>query len=207
MEKKEISRRERDKQRQRQEILDAALTLFSDKGYHNVTMYEIAGKAEFAIGTLYKFFKNKEDIYKALVLEMNEELHKSIMQTLEKTDDEVEKLKNYVKTRGDLFHTHLPAIRLYFRETYGESFILMAEIRYEMRKQRDIVQEIIASIFAEGIRKKRFKKIADPYSLAIALDGIITAFLIKAFEAPEGDPYFYDPAVILDILLKELVNP
>ena len=32
-------------------------------------MHEIAEKAEFAIATLYKFFQNKEDLYKALVLE------------------------------------------------------------------------------------------------------------------------------------------
>ena len=53
-----LSRREREKLRHRKEMLDAALKLFSEKGFHNVSMHEIAQKAEFAIGTLYKFFKN-----------------------------------------------------------------------------------------------------------------------------------------------------
>ena len=52
-----LPRREREKLRQRQEMLAAALDLFSEKGYHNVSMHEVAGKAEFAIGTLYKFFR------------------------------------------------------------------------------------------------------------------------------------------------------
>jgi len=60
------SRREREKLRQRQEILDVALNLFSKKGYHNISMHEIAKEAEFAIGTLYKFFRNKEDLYQAI---------------------------------------------------------------------------------------------------------------------------------------------
>ncbi|MEN6472395.1 MAG: helix-turn-helix domain-containing protein, partial [Syntrophaceae bacterium] len=68
MEEIKLPRREREKERQRQEMLEAALGLFSDKGYHNVTMHEIAEKAEFAIGTLYKFFRNKEDLYRTLIL-------------------------------------------------------------------------------------------------------------------------------------------
>ena len=64
-----LPRREREKLRQRREMLAAALDLFSQKGYHNVSMQEIAEKAEFAIGTLYKFFQSKEDLYKTMVLE------------------------------------------------------------------------------------------------------------------------------------------
>ena len=69
MNEENLPRREREKLRQRQEMLAAALDLFSEKGYHNVSMHEVAEKAEFAIGTLYKFFRNKEDLYKALIME------------------------------------------------------------------------------------------------------------------------------------------
>jgi AcrR family transcriptional regulator len=69
MEQKKLSRKEREYRRHRYEILEAALELFSEKGFYNVSMNEIAQKAEFAVGTMYKFFENKEDLYKALVLE------------------------------------------------------------------------------------------------------------------------------------------
>ena len=42
-----LTRRERQNLRQRGGILDAALRLFSEKGYNNVSMHEIAGEAEF----------------------------------------------------------------------------------------------------------------------------------------------------------------
>ena len=77
-----LPRREREKLRQRREMLAAALDLFSQKGYHNVSMQEIAEKAEFAIGTLYKFFQNKEDLYKALVLEQCDKFEEALMQRL-----------------------------------------------------------------------------------------------------------------------------
>ena len=91
--KKRLSRRERERLRQRRDMLDAALDLFTLKGYHNVTMHEIAEKAEFAVGTLYKFFKNKEDLYKALILERLEEFHQSIVAALEGQEDDVERLR------------------------------------------------------------------------------------------------------------------
>jgi len=59
MQEEKPPRREREKLRQRQEMLAVALNLFSKKGYHNVSMHEVAERAEFAIGTLYKFFRTR----------------------------------------------------------------------------------------------------------------------------------------------------
>ena len=83
MTKTVLSRREREKLWQRKEILAAALTLFSEKGYHNVSMHGIAKKAEFATGTLYKFFSNKEDLYKALVMGQADRFEESFLNVLE----------------------------------------------------------------------------------------------------------------------------
>lgn len=201
-----LSRREREKERQRQEMLEAALSLFSEKGYHNVTMHEIAEKSEFAIGTLYKFFKNKEDLYRALMLEKSEEFHTAIRKAIEEHEDEVEKLRNYVKTVGDVFRAHVPVIRLYFSETHGESFNLKAGLDSELWKRHDEFLETLASIFADGIRKNRFKRIADPHYLAVSLDGIIHAFLFRWLEAPERHPFPEDPDTILNVLFKGLVD-
>ena len=55
-----ISRREREKQKRRQEIIDAAEKVFFTKGYDKVTMDEIAQKAEVNKALLYYYFKNKE---------------------------------------------------------------------------------------------------------------------------------------------------
>ena len=64
-----LPRRERENLRQRGEILETALSLFSEKGYHNVSMQQIAKQAEFGVGTIYKFFANKQDLYKILIME------------------------------------------------------------------------------------------------------------------------------------------
>jgi AcrR family transcriptional regulator len=48
-------------------ILNAASELFADAGYANTTIVQIAARADTAVGSLYQYFTNKEDILKALV--------------------------------------------------------------------------------------------------------------------------------------------
>lgn len=55
-------RRERDRANIREEILDAARTLFVKEGYENVSIRKIAEKVEYAPGTIYLYFRDKAEI-------------------------------------------------------------------------------------------------------------------------------------------------
>jgi TetR/AcrR family transcriptional regulator len=201
-----LPRREREKLRQRQEILASALDLFSQKGYHNVAMHEIAEKAEFAIGTLYKFFQNKEDLYKTIVLERCDDFHAACRQILEQSTDEVEKLRRYVRFRSERFRDNLPFVRLYLAERRGVGFNLKAGLDDEMRKRYYDILQSLSSVFASGINNQRFKKIADPYYLAVALDSVLDASLLLWLDAPERHPYPENPDAVLDIFFKGLME-
>lgn len=207
MQGKNPSRREREKLRQRREMLAAAIALFSEKGYHNVSMQEIAGKAEFAVGTLYKFFKNKEDLYSALTAERAEQFHDALTKALEEKDDEIETLRNYVKVKGKVFMENVSSIRLYFAETRGASFNIRAGLNKEIRDQYEQVLLIVASVFESGVNKGLFRKIAEPYQMAVALDSICNAFLFNWLEAPGQQPYPEDPDIILKIFFEGLLDP
>jgi len=205
MENERIPRREREKLRQRKEMLDAALELFSEKGYHNASMHEIARKSEFAIGTLYKFFRNKEDLYKALMLEKFDTFHETLVRAVEEADDEIQKLQNYVRAKGQISRDNVSVVRLYFGETRGASFSIMAGLDREIRQRYEQILEILTATFRRGIKRRRFVKIADPYSLAVALESLTNAFLFLWLEAPERHPYPENPDSILNILFKGLI--
>jgi AcrR family transcriptional regulator len=202
-----LPRREREKLRQRQEMLAAGLDLFSQKGYHNVSMHEVAEKAEFAIGTLYKFFQNKEDLYRALVLEQCDQFEATLIQAMQTPADEVGKLRNYVRTKVEWFQSNLSFVRLFLAESRGASFNIKAGLDDEIRKRYYTFLESLAAIFASGIKNQRFQKIADPYYLAVALASVIDASLLLWLDAPERHPYPEDPDTILDIFFRGLIEP
>lgn len=52
-----------EKNQKRKEILTSAKTLFTEKGFHNTKMNEIAVKAGVGKGTLYEYFNSKQDIF------------------------------------------------------------------------------------------------------------------------------------------------
>lgn len=62
-----LSRKERERLFKRMEILNAAVSLFAEKGYQHTTIDLIAEKAEFGKGTIYNYFRGKEEIYWAII--------------------------------------------------------------------------------------------------------------------------------------------
>lgn len=206
MGKKQPTRREREKLRQRQEMIDTALTLFSEKGYHNVSMQEIAEKAEFAMGTLYKFFSNKEELYKAIVMEQADKYHEAMELALTESDDEVDQLRNYIQTKNNFFQKNLAFVRLYAAESRGISFNIKAGLDVEMRARYYDSLNQLAKIFETGIQKKQFKNIADPFRLAVALDNTIVSFHLLWLDNPDQHAFPENPNDILDIFFKGLLN-
>jgi AcrR family transcriptional regulator len=61
-------RKQRERKRRRQQIIVAAKRVFSEKGYSKSTMEDIAREAELSPGTLYLYFKNKDELYASLSL-------------------------------------------------------------------------------------------------------------------------------------------
>jgi AcrR family transcriptional regulator len=56
------SLREQNAERKRQAILDAALQLFAERGFHGVAVPEVSSLAGVGAGTIYRYFANKEDL-------------------------------------------------------------------------------------------------------------------------------------------------
>ena len=195
------SRKEREYLRHRQEILKVALKLFSEKGFHNVSMHEIAEKSEFAVGTLYKFFSNKEELYKALMLEASNVFHSSLMAALATSGNELEKIKACVEAKIKVFLDNLDYVRLYLAETRGAGFNVKAGLDTDIKVRYEQFLKKLANVFESGIKRRVFKKF-DPYLLAVALDGISNAFLFQHLEYPDAHPF--DADLIVNIFFQQI---
>ncbi len=87
-------RKESEKKKMRSRILHAAMKLFLEKGFENVTIRRIAERIEYSPATIYLYFKNKDDILYALYREGFEELYRR-QQTILTIKDPLKRLKKH----------------------------------------------------------------------------------------------------------------
>ncbi len=201
MKEKDLSRKEKERLWRRRHMLSSALELFAEKGYHNISMHNIAKKAEFAIGTLYKFFRNKEDLYKELVIEMAADYHRILMEVLVSEDDTLTVIRSYISVKSNFFADRIASLRIYFAETRGASFNIAAGLDSDILKLYNKLMERLAEVLKVGIKRKVLRSI-DPYYMAVSLEGLTNAFLFCCLENPERHSYEENIPMITELFLK-----
>ena len=160
-------RKEREKERRRQQIMVAAKRVFSDKGFNKATMEDIAQEAELSPGTLYLYFKNKEELYASLSLRILQYLLIRVEHVNEEKDSgPEEKLKSLVDAMYDVYEFDPLIIINMFHLQSSETLKnlspqLMEEIKMLSRKSLGS----IALIFKEGVEKGIF---VDKHPVALA---------------------------------------
>src|SRR3984893_19590013 len=91
-------RRARQKQSIREEILDAARTLFVTEGYEHVSMRKIAEKIEYAPGTIYLYFRDKAEILDRICEETFSKLLRKMEAIKHDTTAPLDKLRRVLRT-------------------------------------------------------------------------------------------------------------
>ncbi|AJD91703.1 TetR family transcriptional regulator [Jeotgalibacillus malaysiensis] len=79
-------------------IIDAAVVVIAENGYHHAQVSKIAKQAGVADGTIYLYFKNKEDILISLFEEKMGQFVQKIRKKMTNTEDAVEQLKVLVES-------------------------------------------------------------------------------------------------------------
>ena len=87
-----VERREREREKVRRQILDAARELFAREGYERVTMRAVAEAIEYSPTTIYNHFEDKEDLVEALCQEDFARLF-SALTAGKMPDDPVERIR------------------------------------------------------------------------------------------------------------------
>ncbi|MGL1900977.1 MAG: TetR/AcrR family transcriptional regulator [Fibrobacterales bacterium] len=97
------TRKEKNRRRNVEDILNATAHLIAEKGITNISVDDIAKKADFGKGTLYNYFKNKEDIIWSLVEKVFSEFLSEISQTVKVDGHIVEKMTQVLTISHDYF--------------------------------------------------------------------------------------------------------
>ncbi len=111
--------RVRDKEATRQRLLDAAETVFADKGYHGAAVDDIARASDSSKGGFYFHFPNKEAIFLALVDSLTPRLEAAIERAISAEPDPVEQLDAALRTVFEMFSSHRRLSKILLVEAVG----------------------------------------------------------------------------------------
>lgn len=99
-----------------EKILDAALEVFSEKGFHLAIVDEIAERAGVGKGTLYRYFANKETLFNELVRLRLEELEKKGIAIWDEHDDALTMITKYLRIYFEFFDRNQHLYRVIVQE-------------------------------------------------------------------------------------------
>lgn len=187
---KRLSRKERDRLRHRQEILDKALKLFTERGFHNVSMQQIADASEFAVGTLYNFFENKESLFDELMRMCEERIIEALVVILDAPGTEMDRLTRYIRYTPDMLEEHAPFIKLFVSEL-GTRGVKLSHSR-DKDHFDSMIYARLEQLLVDGIRKGLFRPV-DPAITAKALSSIsetLALEMVDRFDKNEAKEIF-----------------
>lgn len=177
-------------------IIETAAELFGEFGYTEVRMEDIATRAGVAKGTLYLYYKDKDDLYLALILQRMTHLFERTQVKAAEAVAPATKLVNVVREAVDYFHSqpHIFAAIQRF-DNSGTSAQVEA-----LRLSRDRFLNLTAGIFAELNRPEQ-TVVQDPDLAARLLCGMMRELL---FTPPQTTRDL--PEQIVDILLNGIAK-
>lgn len=160
-------RKEREKERRRQQIIVAAKRIFSAKGFNKATMEDIADEAEISPGTIYIYFKNKDELYASLSIRILQ--HLNIRLEHVKNQNDVNDEQRIASLKDALYDIYdfdpLILVNLFHLQSSESLKNLSPELLSEIKRLSQSSLKIMSDIFSDGISTGVFIK-TNPNALA-----------------------------------------
>ncbi len=175
------TRRDRQIQRKRQEILAAATQVFARKGFASTTTKDIANEADLGESTLYNYFESKRDILLA-ILEENHVLFDTLFemtQGLANRDSLIELFDRSL----EIFSGRILFLRTILAEAWVDNDILNNYLVLRLKQASQLIEDFIANQVKAGV----FRPIDPALGSRLAL-GMFFSLVLPALRGIEPPP-------------------
>ncbi len=207
---KELSRKEREKLRRREAIIDAAEHVIGEQGYNSATMEEIAEMAELGKGTLYLHFKSKVSIYLAISERGSRLLNKEMSKILTKDLNGLQMVENI----GQVYLNFIQKNPLYFNAfNYYESILDQEEysdspIIEQCEENASEAMTFIVRSLQVGMQDGSIKDTIDPKELGLIIWAASKGVMHMAFmkHKLKYHKFLNEVEVSFESLIKNFIN-
>jgi TetR/AcrR family transcriptional regulator, fatty acid metabolism regulator protein len=163
----------------RRQIIQAAIEVFGKSNFKNACISEIAQKANIAEGTIYQYFKNKEDLFFSIPAEMIEEFCEDLDLHLQGIHDSYNKLSKFVW----LYLHHFKTNPAYTRSLMLEMRVSQNFSKSNTHEKVKVIKDRVFEIIKEGQEEGLIRKDIDGKTIGEMLMGTLeyrlTRWLLK----------------------------
>ncbi len=182
-------RKERERKRRQEQILNAAIELIENRGFEKTTMDEIAERAELSKGTLYLYFNDKVTLYQAIKKRALTSLHTQFLSIIQKDLKGADIVKEMMFAFLDLIRenvTFTKAMLLYRKKDETDSPINDEPISVRCIDLENELQMLIIRGLQIGIQDGSVKSRLNPKILALQIGfqmrGMLQFFIFNSKE-------------------------
>ena len=181
--------------------LKTAAKIFSNKGYHQTTVDEIARALGVAKGTIYYHFKNKEELYLAIIREGVYLLEEQMRLDISTANTPAEKIKKLIGGMLSFIEDKKDLVFLFLKELYGTGIQ-----REDLAKMISGSLGLIRMVIEEGVKDGSFKKV-DPEITTSSLFGMIIISALHYISYAKSIPHAQVSASIEQVFFAGILWP
>jgi AcrR family transcriptional regulator len=188
------------------QIMAAARELIDAGGVEAATMEEIAAAAGVAKGTVYLYFRSKDELIEALVTQVGEDMLRDIEALLHRPEAPPEKLAQLVSLLLAYLGKERTLFPVYARDLLRGGRGAREGFWRRLQEMEDKFVDLVTAMFAEGIASGQFVA-ANPRLLTFLIRGLVRA--VGFYQMVEGREQAAHEAlpVILALLSSGLIRP
>lgn len=125
------------------QILEAAVVVFAEQGFFQSTVAQIAKKAGVADGTIYLYFKNKDDILIQFYEYKTQQVFERFRVALDQAGTAEQKLHHLIRTHLEEFQKDINMAIVYQAETHQHRRLAQDVIKEMSKWYRDIITDVV----------------------------------------------------------------
>lgn len=161
------------KQKKREKIMQAALKVFSRKGYSPAALDEVAREASIAKGTLYLYFRDKEELFSSTILYVVDKLVVKMQKNISDAMTPFEIMKRLIYTELDFFAQNSDFFGLIHTVMSGNLIGNHSYLLKTMNERRFALVEYIKHLIEEAKKNGQIKSDIDTEEIVYAFLGMM----------------------------------
>ena len=156
----------------KEQILNAAIKVFSQKGFAGTLVDKVAELAKLGKGTIYRYFKDKQDLFIATALRGIDDLKNTVLKEIEEGKDPLEKIEKAISAYLGFFEKYPDLVNI----------VLHAPVELQQKIQKRYFQHYkehedkMVEIFNEGIKQGQIRQL-DPRITINILANLLNGFI------------------------------